>query len=72
MIRGELTQEKCYRGESVVGFFTVPASGTVELFGAGPGQGGGFALTPVVLPEPSTWALAAVGTSMLLLRRRFF
>jgi hypothetical protein len=60
-----------FLGQSTLGFFTVPSSGTIELFGAGPGQVGGFALTPVV-PEPSTWALAVLGSLLgaAWLRRR--
>jgi len=59
-----------YFGESTEGFFTVPSSGSIELFGTGPGQVGGFELTPV--PEPATWAVALVGTAVFVFRRRFF
>ena len=58
-----------YQGESTVGFFNVPASGTIELFGTAPGQVGGFQLTPVV-PEPSTYALVALAVCALTLCRR--
>jgi hypothetical protein len=56
-----LTQTPPYPlvGQSTVGSFTVPASGSVILFGTGPGQVGGFYLTPVI-PEPSTYALTAL------------
>jgi hypothetical protein len=56
-----LTQTPPYPlvGQSTVGFFTVPASGSVILFGTGPGQVGGFYLGPVI-PEPSTYALSAL------------
>jgi hypothetical protein len=69
-VRGlSLDQNPIYRGESTIGFFTVPSSGTIELFGTGPGQVGGFVLTPVV-PEPSTYALAALGLCALAFCRR--
>ncbi|HWN94931.1 MAG TPA: PEP-CTERM sorting domain-containing protein [Methylomirabilota bacterium] len=58
-----------YIGESTIGFFTVPMSGTIEVFGTGPGQVGGFVLTPVV-PEPSAYALAALGLCALVFCRR--
>ena len=48
-----------YLGVSAPGFFTVPSSGSVVLFGTGPGQVGGFQLTPI--PEPSTTALGLLG-----------
>jgi len=58
-------------GESSLGFFTVPSSGSVVIFGTGPGQVGGFTLFPVT-PEPSSYALALLGLSLfcgLRLRR---
>jgi hypothetical protein len=56
-----LTQTPPYPlvGWSGLGSFTVPASGSVILFGTGPGQVGGFYLGPVI-PEPSTYALSAL------------
>lgn len=46
-------------------------TGSVELFGTGPGQVGGFTLVAVT-PEPSTYALGALGVGLwwCLLRRR--
>ncbi len=73
-----------YRGASAIGSVT-PATGVVltpNLFGAAPGQVGGFALCPqtpettgpCVIPEPSSAWLAllgaAVGCGMLRLRFR--
>jgi hypothetical protein len=55
-------------GISGLGSFTLPASGTVELFGTAPGQVGGFVLTPV--PEPSTWLIALAAGMLLLFRRQ--
>jgi hypothetical protein len=52
-----------YLGVSVPGFFTVPGSGSVVLFGTGPGQVGGFQLTPI--PEPSTTVLGLLGVLTL-------
>ena len=65
------TQPTAFLGQSIAGSFTVPSSGTIELFGTGPGQVGGFELTPVV-PEPSTWGLAVLGSVLgaAWLRRR--
>ena len=55
-------------GESTIGFFTVPAGPeTIEIFGTGPGQVGGFALTPLAVPEPSAYALLALGLGSALL-----
>jgi hypothetical protein len=48
-----------YLGVSAPGFFTVPSSGSVILFGTGPGQVGGFSLTPI--PEPSVALLGLLG-----------
>lgn len=59
-------------GQSTVGFLTVPASGSVNIFGTGPGQVSGFQLTPVI-PEPSSTVLVLTGTALFLaplLRRR--
>lgn len=56
-------------GQSTLGFFAAPTSGTIELFGTGPGQVGGFPLTPLVVPEPSAYALAAIGLCLLFLVR---
>jgi hypothetical protein len=65
------SEPSAFLGESTVGFFTAPTAGTIELFGTGPGQVGGFALTPLPIPEPSTYALAGLGLcSLLLLWRR--
>lgn len=58
-----------FLGQSTIGFLTVPASGTIELFGTGPGQISGFELA-VLVPEPSTCALIALGSALLLLFRR--
>ena len=41
-----------------------------ELFGTGPGQVGGFVLTPFLVPEPSSIALGALGLASVLLSRR--
>ena len=59
-----------YLGVSAPGSFTVPSSGSVILFGTGPGQVGGFQLTPI--PEPSTTVLGLLGvlTLSIGLRRR--
>lgn len=60
-----------YRGVSAIGFVTPPVAGSVEIFGAGPGQVGGFVLGNV--PEPSTYALALIGLglgSVFLKRKR--
>lgn len=51
-----------YLGQSTMGSFTVPSSGSVIIFGTGPGQVGGFELTPV--PEPSAYALSLLGLSL--------
>ena len=64
-------QPGVFLGESTLGFFTVPASGTIEIFGTGPGQVSGFVLTPLPIPEPSTYALTGVGLlTLFLLQRR--
>ncbi len=55
-------------GESSLGFFTVPASGSVPIFGTGPGQVGGFTLAPLV-PEPSAFILGLMGFLFLGWRR---
>jgi len=57
-------------GKSPVGSANPTASpaAAATLFGAAAGQVGGFALAPV--PEPSTIALALLGGSLLLFRRR--
>ena len=52
-----------YLGQSAPGFFTVPSSGSVIIFGTGPGQVGGFELSPI--PEPSTFILSLLGLSLL-------
>jgi hypothetical protein len=52
-----------YLGVSAPGFFTVPSSGSVVLFGTGPGQVGGFELTPI--PEPSFRALGLLAVLTL-------
>ena len=52
-----------YLGVSAPGFLTVPSSGSVVLFGTGPGQVGGFQLTPI--PEPSITVLGLLGTLTL-------
>lgn len=56
-----------YLGQSMLGSFTVPSSGSVILFGTGPGQVGGFELSPI--PEPSTFILSVVGLLLLGGRR---
>jgi hypothetical protein len=40
------------------------------LFGAGPGQIPGFVLGPVLVPEPTTFALAGLGAAAMLIFRR--
>ncbi|HTD67531.1 MAG TPA: PEP-CTERM sorting domain-containing protein, partial [Candidatus Limnocylindria bacterium] len=55
-------------GQSTMGFFTIPSSGTISIFGTGPGQVGGFYLTSVI-PEPSTFALALLGLALWSARR---
>ena len=55
-----------YLGQSTLGFFTAPASGSIDIFGTGPGQIGGFPLTPPIVPEPSTFALGLVGLLTIL------
>jgi hypothetical protein len=58
-----------YIGQSALGFFTVPSSGSVVVFGTGPGQVGGFALTPI--PEPSMFLLSGFALLMFAgLRQR--
>jgi len=59
-----------YLGVSAPGSFTLPGSGAVILFGTGPGQVGGFELTPI--PEPSAAVLGLLGvlTLSIGLRRR--
>jgi hypothetical protein len=59
-----------YLGASTLGYFTVPSSGTVTIFGNGPGQVGGFELAPI--PEPSASVLGGVGVVMFytLARKR--
>lgn len=57
-----------YLGQSTLGFFTVPNSGSVIIFGTGPGQVGGFELTPI--PEPSTYVLSLFGLPLLVALRR--
>ena len=52
-----------YLGVSAPGSFTVPSSGSIVLFGTGPGQVGGFQLTPI--PEPSTTLLGLLGVLMV-------
>jgi hypothetical protein len=52
-----------YAGQSTLGFFTVPNSGSIPIFGTGPGQVGGFELQPV--PEPGAWLLGVLGLSLL-------
>lgn len=52
-----------YLGKSAPGSFTVPSSGSIILFGTGPGQVGGFQLTPI--PEPSTTVLGLLGVLTL-------
>jgi hypothetical protein len=60
-----------YAGKSTIGEVT-PATGvalTPALFGTGPGQVGGFVLTPVI-PEPSSIALGLLGLGAIALFRR--
>jgi hypothetical protein len=57
-----------FLGSSAQGFFTVPASGSVILFGASPGQVGGFDMF-LVTPEPSTYALVVLGWLVWATRR---
>jgi hypothetical protein len=52
-----------YLGTSTPGSFTVPASGSVIIFGSGPGQVRGFELTPI--PEPSAAMLGVLGLGLL-------
>jgi hypothetical protein len=58
--------EIVFVGRSAIGETTptTPLGGTPALFGSGFGQVGGFTLTPII-PEPSTLALAVVGTGAL-------
>jgi hypothetical protein len=60
-----------YFGKSTIGEVT-PATGvalTPALFGTGPGQVGGFVLTPAI-PEPSSIALGLLGLGAIALFRR--
>jgi hypothetical protein len=60
-----------YRGVSAIGSVT-PATGLIlapALFGTGPGQIGGFVLTPGV-PEPSSIAFGLLGLGAVALFRR--
>lgn len=51
-------------GQSSVGFVTLPAFGSVPLFGTGAGQVGGFTLSPLPVPEPSTYAMVLLGFAL--------
>lgn len=55
-----------YLGKSTTGSFTV-GTGTVVIFGTGPGQVGGFVLSPI--PEPGTWVLLGVGLAFFAWNR---
>ena len=60
-------QQTVYVGSSAIGEVT-PATGSGSsppLFGSNPGQVPGFTLTPLIIPEPSTWALMVLGAGVL-------
>ncbi len=58
-----------YLGQSDSGFFTVPNSGSIPLFGQGAGQVRGFELTPVPEPGAVTFTIIGFGVLTLMLQR---
>jgi len=61
-----------YRGVTAIGEVT-PSTGTTlaaTLFGTSAGQVGGFVLTPLPVPEPSSIALGLLGLGAIALFRR--
>lgn len=56
-------------GQSDLGFFTVPNSGSIPLFGQGAGQVRGFELMPVPEPSAMTFTIIGFGVLTLMLQR---